>query len=209
VNDQMLEWLAAYGLPVYFAILVIASAGIPFPITLMVAVAGAFVDAGEMNFWQVVVVGAAGAAIGDNIGYAIGRFGGRRKIDWLAKKIGGKDKIERAEDFSRRWGATGIFLSRWLITPLGPWINITSGLACYSWMRFAVWDLSGELIWVTLYATLGWAFSNRVQAVASIADNLTWLIFGIVATVVMIIILIKINGRRKSGLNRRAGQESV
>jgi membrane protein DedA with SNARE-associated domain len=72
-----------------------------------------------------------------------------------------------------------------------------------------VWDLSGELIWVTLYATLGWAFSNRVQAVASIADNLTWLIFGIVATVVMIIILIKINGRRKSGLNRRAGQESV
>ncbi|HTK38524.1 MAG TPA: VTT domain-containing protein [Pyrinomonadaceae bacterium] len=198
MSDHMLEWLAVYGMPVYFAILVIASAGVPFPITLMVAVAGAFVDAGEMEFWQVVVVGAAGAAIGDNIGYALGRFGGRRKIDWLAKRIGGWGKIERAEEFSRRWGATGIFLSRWLVTPLGPWINITSGLACYSWARFAFWDVLGELIWVTLYATLGWAFSNRVQAVASMADNLTWLIFGVVATVVVVMILVKMNGRQKS-----------
>lgn len=194
----MLEWLAAYGMPVYFAILVVSSIGIPFPITLMVAVAGAFVDAGEMEFWQVVVVGAAGASIGDNIGYALGRFGGRKKIDWLAKRIGGWDKIERAEKFSQQWGATGIFFSRWLLTPLGPWINITSGLACYSWIQFALWDLLGELIWVTLYATLGWAFSNRVQAVASMADNLTWLIFGAVATVVVIMILLKINGKRKS-----------
>ena len=195
MNEDVLGWLAIYGLPVLFAVLVIASAGIPFPITLMMVVAGAFVQAGEMQFWPVVFLGTAGAVAGDNIGYALGRYGGRQRIDWIAEKLGGRDKIVKAEQFTCRWGATGIFFSRWLVTPLGPWINITGGLAAYPWPKFLIWDILGEFIWVLIYVMLGRIFSDRVEEIASFAGNLTWLLVGLAATGAVAFILIK-SGKR-------------
>lgn len=75
--------------------------------------------------------GTAGAVIGDQIGYAAGRFGGRPLLNAVTKRIGGADKVDKAEAFSRKWAGFGIFPSRWLIGPLGPWINVTSRLSEY------------------------------------------------------------------------------
>jgi membrane-associated protein len=185
LSDQILEWLALYGLPAYFLILVISSAGIPFPITLMLVVTGSFVQQGEMVLWQVLLLGTAGAVIGDQIGYGIGRWGGRRLVNRITKRFGGADNIERAENFSRKWGASGIFFSRWLITPLGPWVNMTSGAADYPWPRFIIWDILGEIIWVGLFVSIGRLFSDRVQQVADLLGNLTWVIFGLFVAAIL------------------------
>jgi hypothetical protein len=73
----------------------------------------------------------------------------------------------------------GIFLSRWLVTPLGPWLNLTSGIAGYSWPRFLFWDVTGEVLWVVIYVNLGKIFSDRVSALAELLGNLTWVIVGV------------------------------
>jgi membrane protein DedA with SNARE-associated domain len=181
VNDQLLEWLSIYGLPAYFGILVISSAGIPFPITLMLVVVGSFVEQGEMQLWKVLLLGSAGAVIGDQIGFGVGRFGGRRLVSRLTKRVGGENSVKRAEEFTRRWGSVGIFFSRWLVTPLGPWLNLTSGATGYPWVRFIFWDVLGEVLWVFLYVMLGRIFSDRVQYIADLMGNLSWGFVGIVA----------------------------
>lgn len=151
----------------------------------MLIVAGSFVEQGEMDLWQVLSLGVAGAVIGDQIGYCIGRFGGRRLIAKIVERFGGADKIEKAKDFTNRWGGAGIFFSRWLITLLGPWINITSGATKYPWNRFLFWDIAGEICWVVLYVMLGKIFSDRVQEISDLTGNLTYVIFGIIVAAIL------------------------
>lgn len=177
MSDWLLEWIAIYGLPAFFLILMVAQIGVPMPITLVLIVIGSIVGQGDLSLWQVILLGAAGAATGDVIGYFLGRTGGRRLIRRFSSRMGGDDHLRRAEEFSRRWGDMGIFLSRWLVTPIGPWLNLTSGAIFYPWQRFAFWVMFGELVWVFLFVILGWLFSDRVQYVTDIMGNFTWVVF--------------------------------
>jgi membrane protein DedA with SNARE-associated domain len=130
----------------------------------------------------VLVVGSAGAIIGDQIGYGLGRWGGRRLVRRITNKMGGEDKLIRAEAFSHRWGGAGVFFSRWLVGPLGPWINLSSGITAYPLARFILWDVLGEVVWVVLYVLLGKLFSDRVEVLAEFLGNLSWVIVGIIVT---------------------------
>lgn len=183
MTDTVLEWLAIYGLPVYFGTMVITAVGVPFPVMVMLVIAGAFVDEGRLELWHVLAVGTVGSVIGDNVGYAIGKYGNRKWIDRLTEKLG--DKAAKADEFTRKWGAMSIFLSRWLITPLSPWLNITSGLAGYSWPKFLLWTTLGKFLWVLIYVLLGMLFSDHVQEIADFAGDLTWLIIGLAAAAIL------------------------
>jgi membrane-associated protein len=184
MTDQLLTLVTSYGLPALFGVLVLAAAGAPLPATLLLIAAGSFVAQGQMNLVQVLVIGSAGAILGDQLGYALGRWGGRNLVTRLTKRLGGS-QLERAERFTTRWGGAGIFFSRWLVSSLGPWINLTSGITAYPWTRFIVWGVLGELVWVALCVMLGNIFSDRVQYLAEVLGNLTWVILGSVVAVIL------------------------
>jgi membrane-associated protein len=185
ITDQVLAGLLIYGLPVLFGVILICSVGIPFPISLMLVAAGSFVEQGEMKLWQVIVVATVAAVLGDQIAYGLSRWGGRRLINRISRVIGAENKIKQAEALTKRWSGAGIFFSRWLITALGPWVNVASGIADYPWRRFLFWDVLGEVLWVILYVGIGYAFSNRVQAIAEILGNLTWVVVGVIVAVIL------------------------
>ena len=184
-TDQLLAALSLYGLPLLFGVIAIAAAGVPMPVTLMLVAAGSFVELGEMKLWQVLVVASSAAVIGDQIGYALGRWGGHKVVARLRRRKNGEAKIAQARAFAERWGAAGIFFSRWLVTPMGPWLNFTSGMTGYSWSRFFLWDVLGETLWVVLYVLLGKFFSGRVQALLDILGNLSWVIVGLIVALIL------------------------
>lgn len=133
-----------------------------------------------MELWQVLVTASSAAILGDQVGYVIGRAGGRPMADAIARRSGRPDALRRAEAFSARWGAPSIFFSRWLVTALGPWVNLSSGVAGYPYPRFLFWDVLGEVVWVAVYVTLGRLFHDRVQQLAEILGNLGWLLLALV-----------------------------
>ncbi len=185
-TDQLLSALSLYGYPVLFGVIAVASTGVPFPVTLMLIVAGSFVEQGEMNLWWVLGLASGGAIVGDQIGYGLGRWGGRRLALKISRKFsGGEVKLQKAEAFSERWGGVGIFFSRWLVTPLGPWLNVTSGITNYPWPRFLFWDVLGEVLWVVIYVMLGKIFSDRVESMSDMLGDLTWVILGLIAAVLL------------------------
>jgi membrane protein DedA with SNARE-associated domain len=185
LTDQLLAALSLYGLPLLFCVIAIAAAGVPMPVTLMLVAAGSFVELGEMKLWQVLVVASSAAVLGDQVGYALGRWGGHHVVARMRRRKNGEAKIAQAHAFAERWGAAGIFFSRWLVTPMGPWLNLTCGMTRYSWNRFLLWDVVGEMLWVTLYVLLGKFFSGRVQALLDILGNLSWVLVGIVAALIL------------------------
>ena len=185
LSDQLLAALLLYGLPLLFGVIVIASIGAPLPVSLMLVAAGSFVEQGELKLWQVIIVASTAAVFGDQIGYGLARWGGRRLVTRISHRVGGEGKLRKAEALANKWGGPGIFFSRWLVTELGPWLNVTSGIANYPWRRFILWDILGEVLWVVLYVTLGYVFSDRVEAIADILGNLSWVIIGIILAVIL------------------------
>lgn len=185
IVDQLLAALLLYGLPVLFGVILIASVGLPLPVSLMLVAAGSFAKQGEMKLVPVIIVASVAAILGDHIGYGLSRWGGRRLIDRITRRVGGSAKVKKAEALFKRWGGAGIFFSRWLVTELGPWLNVTSGITGYPWRHFALWDVLGEVLWVVLYVMLGYTFSDRVQYLAEILGNLAWVILGIIVALIL------------------------
>ena len=185
ITDHVLAALLVYGLPVLFGVILICSVGIPFPVSLVLVAAGSFAQQGEMKLWEVIVVATAGAVVGDQIGYGLARWGGRRLVQRISRSVGGEASIKQAESFTKRWSGAGIFLSRWLVAALGPWVNVTSGVAAYPWQRFLLWDLLGQLLWVVIYVILGYVFSDRVQAMVEILGNLAWAMVGLIVAAIL------------------------
>ena len=201
MNEQILAALALYGLPALFAVVTVASVGVPLPVALLMIVAGSLAAQGVMNFWWAIATATVGSCMGDQIGYAIGRWGGKALTAKFALILGSKERVAQLEEKTRRLGGAGIFFSRWLVTPLGPFINFASGIANYSWLRFTIWDFVGELVDAALYIWVGYAFSDRVQAVAEVAGNLTWALVGIV---IAALLGWKLFGKRLPATPRRA-----
>ena len=183
--DQLLAALLLYGQPALFGMIVIAAVGAPLPVNLMLVAAGSFVEQGEMKLWLVVIVASTAAVLGDQIGYGLARWSGRRLVARISRSFGGEEKIQKTEALAKRWGGPGIFFSRWLVTGLGPWFNVTSGIAEYPWRRFILWDVLGEVLCAVLYVMVGYIFSDRVQAIEEILGNLAWVILGFIVAVIL------------------------
>ncbi len=179
MSEQVLAALALYGYPALFAIVAIAAVGVPLPVTLLLIVTGSLAAQGVMNVWVAIAIASVGSVAGDQIGFSVGRWGGKPLVARLSRTIGSAERIKELDAKAKSWGSAGVFFSRWLVTPLGPWINLASGAADYSWLRFTLWDFLGESFGSALYICLGLVFSDRVQALGAILGNLTWAILGI------------------------------
>ena len=183
IGDQLLATFVLYGLPVLFGVILVGSVGIPVPGTFLLIAAGSFIEQGEMNLWWVILLASIGAILGDQIGYGIGHWGGRRLVLKASGWFGGVDRLHDAEALTKKWGGFSIFLSRWFITPLGPCLNLTSGITTYSYSHFLFWDIEGEVLWVFLYVTVGRMFSDRIEALTEMLGNLVWVPVGLLAAI--------------------------
>jgi membrane-associated protein len=185
MNDQLLAAVSQYGAPALFAIVAIAAIGVPLPITLILIVAGSMVSQGVLNPWLTIALAGAGSILGDQAGYAIGRWGGPALIEKLSGVFGKHANLTAIETKAAAWGGPGIFLTRWLLSPLGPWINLASGTAGYPWHRFLFWDALGELTGAALFISLGRYFSDRVMALDGVLGDLTWAIAALVVALIL------------------------
>jgi membrane protein DedA with SNARE-associated domain len=185
ITDFLLAEMSVHGVPLLFGVVAVASVGFPFPVTFTLVAAGSLAKQGEMSLLPIIVAASLAAILGDQVGYGLSRWGGRRLIVRISRRVGGESKIKKAEALSKKWGGPGIFFSRWLITELGPWLNVTSGIAAYPWRRFIIWDVLGEVLWVVLYVMLGYIFSDRVQFISEIMGNLVWAILAFVVATIL------------------------
>lgn len=177
LRDLLLSSLVIYGLPLIFVIVLIASAGFPLPTTLVVLSAGALVQQGLLSMLWVLIVCLAAAVLGDHLGYWIGWWGGRPLIRRMALLLGGEASVTRAIDANQRWGWWAVFLSRWLLTPLGAPCNWTCGMLDYSLPAFFCADIIGEAIYVATMVYLGFSFGDQLENLSNLIGSLgPWLL---------------------------------
>lgn len=183
--ETLMRLVTDFGALSLFLILAINCLGLPFPTSLIMLALGALAAQDEVSLVAFVGAGVAGAVVGDQLGYGLGRLGKKSIARRAAYKPWLSAALKRAVDFESAWGDAGIFLSRWLLSPLGPYVNIVAGMTGYSWPRFTFWGFAGEAVWVFIYMGLGAMFSHSVEMLADLMGNLTWmLVAAVVASLV-------------------------
>lgn len=181
MTDTLLALVPEYGLWLIGAATFLSCLALPAPASLLMLAGGAFAAGGDLSLAATMAAAYLGAVLGDQTGFAIGRGG----AGWLRiGAAGGKraQLVARARALVDRWGGIGVFLSRWLVSPLGPYVNFVSGAAGLGWGRFLGWSAAGEACWVALYTGLGFGFASRIEMIADLAGSISGFIAaGVVA----------------------------
>jgi membrane protein DedA with SNARE-associated domain len=135
-----------YGLAALFLIVMLESGGIPLPGETALVAAGVFASRGELSIAAVIAVAAAAAIVGDNLGYWIGRSGGRSLLTrWEVTSR----TLPWAEGFFARHGPKTIFLARFfsVLRVTAAWM---AGVSRMRWWTFFGWNAAGGICWAVL-----------------------------------------------------------
>ena len=182
MTDQLLALLPIYGLPLLAAVTGLSCLGLPLPASIVMMLMGAFAAAGDFNLTAVFLTALGAAVLGDQTGFAIGRLGGATIVSRLAKTPARQQALASAQERIDTRGAVAVFLTRWLLAPLGPYVNLLAGATAFSWARFTFYGVAGEVIWVGGYTSLGVTFSDNVMTIAEIVGDLSgFLAAGVIA----------------------------
>jgi membrane protein DedA with SNARE-associated domain len=154
--------LLSYGLILLFAAVAIESAGVPIPGETALITAAILATPGQHHYSivAVIAVGAAGAIVGDNVGYVLGRTGGRALLErWGPIERYAARVLPPAERFFQKHGAKTVFFGRFVA-----FLRVTSawlaGISQMPWWRFLVWNAAGGIIWAAAVSLLAYQFGK-------------------------------------------------
>jgi membrane-associated protein len=169
------------GYPLLFALVMAESGGVPIPGETALITAAVLASRGKLSIELVIVLAAAGAIVGDNIGYVIGRKGGR----WLLERPGRfhRQRLEvlrTGEPFFERHGPKAVFFGRFVLG-LRVWASWLAGATRMHWRSFVVWNALGGICWATAIGLLAYFLGSSAGNAVE-----TFGIFGLVAAVVAI-----------------------
>ena len=146
----MTHFVTHQGLPLLFAVVLIESFGIPLPGETALIAFGVLASQGHYSIAAVIAIAAAGAIVGDNLGYwLIGRLGGRalfRRWRWL--NMYSERVLPRAESLMERHGGKTVFFGRF-VSILRYTVAWVAGLSRMRWWRFLFWNAAGGIAWAT------------------------------------------------------------
>jgi membrane protein DedA with SNARE-associated domain len=144
----MTTFFTHHGLPLLFAVVLLESFGIPLPGETALIAFGVLAAEGHYSIGSVIAIAAAGAIVGDNLGYwLIGRLGGRalfRRWSWLNKYSA--RVLPRAESLMKRHGGKTVFFGRF-VSILRYTVAWIAGLSRMPWWRFLFWNAAGGIGW--------------------------------------------------------------
>jgi membrane protein DedA with SNARE-associated domain len=136
------------GLPALFAFIAVETMGVPLPGETALITAGVLASQGHLPIEGVIAAAAAGAIVGDNVGFAIGRRWGRRLLAWRGGPFARQRRrlLEIGEPFFDRHGPKAVFLGRW-ISGLRITASWLAGANRMSWPTFTFWNAAGGIAW--------------------------------------------------------------
>jgi membrane protein DedA with SNARE-associated domain len=157
-----------FGYPLLFLIVMSESGGLPVPGETGLITAAVLASQGKLKIELVIALAAAGAIVGDNIGYLIGRKGGR----WLLERPGPFHKqrlqvLAIGQPFFDRHGSKAVFFGRFVLG-LRVWASWLAGATHMHWRSFVLWNALGGIVWASTIGLiayfLGHSAGNAIEA---------------------------------------------
>jgi membrane protein DedA with SNARE-associated domain len=187
-------YLHNYGYAAVVGALLLESFGLPLPGEAMLIAGAALAAGGELRLEPLLLCAWFAAVLGDNIGFAIGRFGGRRLILRYGTRIGiTESRFARVEAFFRRFGAQIVLVARFFAV-LRQLNGLVAGTVGMGWWRFFAFNALGAALWVSAWGFGVYHFGRSLGHLAAGLHGLRYLI-GLLA-LAAIVAAIALHARR-------------
>jgi membrane protein DedA with SNARE-associated domain len=160
-----------YGYLAVFFLVMVEDFGVPVPGETILIAAAIYAGNQQLNIVAVGLVGFIAAVIGDNIGFAIGHFGGRAlALRWGKYVFLTEERLNKAEVFFDRHGGKIIVVARF-IEGLRQANGIIAGITGMHWRRFAIFNAIGAALWVGTWVSLGYLAGNHIDTIYRYITN--------------------------------------
>ena len=152
----LVDLFSRYGYAVVFVGVFLENAGLPVPGETALLAGAALSRSGALFLPWVIATAVVGAIFGDNIGFLIGRRGGRALLERFGSKIGlTPDRLVEFDRFFDKHGAKTVFIARF-VTGLRVFGAVLAGASDLPWGRFLLYNASGAVAWATTFGAVGY-----------------------------------------------------
>jgi membrane protein DedA with SNARE-associated domain len=195
------HWVQVAGYPLLFLIVMAEAGGVPVPGETALITASILASRGKMQIELVIVLAASAAIVGDNIGYLIGRKGGR----WVLERPGRfysqrRQVLETGEPFFERHGPKAVFFGRFILG-LRVWASWLAGATHMQWRTFVLWNALGGICWATAIGLLSYYLGHAAGDVVK-----TFGLYGLAAAALAIVSGVFAHRRHRRGQERKRSE---
>jgi membrane protein DedA with SNARE-associated domain len=171
--------------------------GIPVPGETILIAAAVYAGAGRLNIFVVALIAVLAAIVGDNIGYAIGFFGGRALVLRYGRYVRlTSERLDKAEAFFARYGGFVVAGARF-IEGLRQVNGIVAGTSRMPWLRFVAFNALGAVLWVSVWTSVGYLAGGHIIAIYDAVTRYSlYVLIGLVVVVTAFIIRAVLRRRR-------------
>ena len=163
--------LDRFGYLAVVGLVLIEDFGVPVPGETVLILAAVYAGTGRLAIVLVGLLGFCGAVIGDNIGFAIGHFGGRPLIRRYGKYIFLTDaRVDKATGFFQRHGGWIIIVARF-IEGLRQANGIIAGISGIHWAKFLLFNAIGAALWVAAWTSIGYFSGSHIDTIYNAASR--------------------------------------
>jgi membrane protein DedA with SNARE-associated domain len=184
--SDVLHLIGRYGYLVVFFGVMLEGAGVPLPGETVLIASGALVHRGVLDFWGTLFSGILGTVVGSQIGYWVGRFGGRPFVlRWGRYALITPERLGHAEAFFARHGGSAVFLSRFVVG-LRVFGALVAGTSRMPWEKFALYSVLGGIVWATGAVSLGYFLWASISLVEHWVGRVSLLLFAALGLAVLL-----------------------
>jgi membrane protein DedA with SNARE-associated domain/membrane-associated phospholipid phosphatase len=181
--DRILSLIEHYGYLVILFGVMLESTGVPLPGETILLASGVLVQRGHLDLGDVIVFGILGAVLGDQIGYWVGRGGGRLFVlRWGRYVFITPARLGRAEAFFERHGGKAVFLARFF-SGLRVFGALVAGISRMRWGTFILYNALGGAVWATAVVLLGYFLGSSIGLVERWLGRATLVLVAMLAVV--------------------------
>jgi membrane protein DedA with SNARE-associated domain len=196
--DALSSPLQHFGVWAIALLIMLEDFGIPVPGETILIAGAIYAGAGRLNVVAVAVAAFIAAIIGDNIGFAIGHFGGRAlALRWGKYVFLTEERLDKAEHFFDRRGAIVITFARF-VEGLRQANGIIAGITGMHWLRFLAFNALGAALWVGTWVSLGYLAGNHITTIYHYITLYSYYVLIALAVLVVGYIAWRLRRRRRS-----------
>ena len=189
----MPQWLtdlfARYGYAAVFGGVFLENTGLPVPGETTLLAAAALAHSGMLRLPLVILTAIAGATLGDNLGFFIGRHGGRRLAERYGARLGfTPTRLRQFDAFFARHGGRTVFIARF-VTGLRVVGAVLAGGSGMRWPSFLFYNACGAIVWCTVVALAGYTLGHSWQLLEKWVGRTSLIALAAVGVIVAVIVM--------------------
>ncbi|MGE5291410.1 MAG: DedA family protein [Micromonosporaceae bacterium] len=198
--------LDSYGYLAVGGLIMLEDFGVPSPGETILIAGALYAGAGKLNVVAVGLIAVLAAIAGDNIGYAIGFFGGRALVLRFGKYVLiTNERLDKAESFFARNGGKVVVIARF-IEGLRQVNGIIAGIAKMPWPRFLAFNALGAALWVGVWTSVGYLAGDHIQVIYTEATRYSlYLLIALAVAVAALVLRAWLRRRRRAASTGKPG----